>query len=61
MAIGAVFFRLNGYHFSNYSGKLVRLHNFYVTFLFFRIKIALAHPAASNGVFPRQRCRLLYF
>jgi hypothetical protein len=25
------------------------------------IKIALAHPAASNGVCPRQRCRLLYF
>jgi len=24
-----------------------------------KIKIALAHPAASNGVCPRQRCRLL--
>jgi len=27
----------------------------------FKIKIALAHPAASNGVCPRQRCRLLCF
>jgi hypothetical protein len=27
----------------------------------FKIKIALAHPAASNGVCPRQRCQLLLF